>query len=88
MTFDAQEKCIVLCGSSIKHGQSFGQNASEELVDLESQIGRAKQQIQPTPPQRKKKIGAMQLPWWKSWILDTNEDILQMAILDCTCVWP
>ena len=54
MTLDAQEKCTVLCESSIKHGQNVGQNASEELVDLESQIGRAKQQIQPTPPKCKK----------------------------------
>ena len=53
MTFDAQEKCFVLCESSIKHGQFFWQNVSEELVDLESQIGRAKQQIQPTPPKCK-----------------------------------
>ena len=51
MTLDAQEKCAVLCESSIKHRQNVGQNASEELVDLESQIGRADT---PTPPKCKK----------------------------------
>ena len=55
MTLDAQEKCTVLCESDIKHGQNVGQHASEELVDLEFQIGRAKHQLQPTPPKCKNK---------------------------------